>query len=79
MAYSAQVHDRGSADVVPEPKFARPDLKFGVARMGEASVPETGHSEFDPEFSESCFGHVRSELSRRIRIVTALADVQVAT
>ncbi|MDE0697579.1 MAG: hypothetical protein OXH76_17290 [Boseongicola sp.] len=77
MAYSTQFHDHGVAGFVRGSGIARPDLKVGVARMREA--PETGHSEFDPGFSESCFGHVRSELSRRRRIVTALALVQVAT
>ncbi len=79
MAHSLQVRDNGVAGFVPATEIARPGLRAGGARMREALVPETCRSEFNPESSGSCVGHVRSELSRRIRIVAAPALVQVAT
>ena len=79
MACSPQIDDRDAAGFVPGPEIARPDLKLGGARMREASAPETGHSGFDPELSESCFGHVHSDFSRRVQIVAAPATEKVAT
>ena len=79
MAYSPQIDDHGGAGFVPETEVARSDLKFGVARMREALAPEIGHSEFNQKSVEICFGHVPSELSRRVHIGAALAIEQVAT
>lgn len=79
MAYSPQIDDLDVAGFVPGPEIVRPDLKFGIAMMREALAPEIGRSEFNPESSETCFGHDRSERSGRARIVATLAHEQVAT
>ncbi|MYA89880.1 MAG: hypothetical protein F4X97_15755 [Boseongicola sp. SB0662_bin_57] len=79
MAYSPQIDDHDVAGFVPRQEMARSDLKVSAARMHEAPVRGIGHSEFDPEISDGRFGHVRSEPSRHIRLVTARSVVRVAT
>ena len=50
-----------------------------VGELRAAPALEIGQSEFDPGLLDTNFGYVRSELSRRVRIVSARALVQVAT
>ncbi len=84
MEHSPQVQVRGAATVsdalagrpaiesvagfVPGPGTVRLALKFGVARLREALVPEIDHSEFNPKFSGTFFEHVHAELSKRFPI-----------
>ena len=79
MAHSPQIDDHDVAGFVPRREMARSDLKAGAARMHEALVRGIRHSEFDPEISDGRSGHVRSELSRHVRLVTARSLVRVAT
>ena len=79
MTYSPEIDDRDVAGFVPGPEVARPEFKFGVARLCEALEPKIGHSELNPEISRPCFGRVHPEPPKRVHIVAALALEEVAT